>query len=161
MTKQHILDEIKRTAKENNDGPLGWRKFFSVTGIKENDWCGKYWVRWSEAIEEAGFSVNSFGLGYDEEFLLKSFVALIKELGHFPIKAEMKMKRLKDDSFPSEKAFRQFGNKGSLAKKIFEFCKTNGGHDDVITICEPWCNCDSLPKNDSREKFEIGFVYLL
>jgi len=161
ITKQYILDEIKRTTKENDGIPLGWRKFFSETGVKENDWCGKYWVRWSEAIEEDGFSANSFGQGYEEEFLLKNFVALIKELDHFPIKAEMKMKRLKDDDFPSEKAFRQFGNKSGLAKKIIEFCTKHGGHNDIIIICEPLCGSDSLPDIDSPEEFEIGFVYLL
>jgi hypothetical protein len=85
MTKQHILDEIKRTAKANGGLPVGLRKFRSITGIKDNDWLGKYWVRWSEAIEEAGLSANSFDIGYHiwprdldfplhsgtEEFLLK------------------------------------------------------------------------------------------
>lgn len=161
MTKQHILEEIKRTAKANGGMPLGWRKFRSHTGIKENDWCGKYWVRWSEAIEEAGFSANSFVLGYDETFLFKSFVALIKELHRFPLKAEMRMKRLQDDSFPSEKVFRQFGNKGELAEEIIQFCKNEGGHEDVIKICESLCYSKPDISDDSKDEFEIGFVYLL
>ena len=161
MTKQHILNEIKRTAQANGGLPVGWRKFRSETGIKENDWCGKYWVRWSEAIEEAGFPSNSFMVGYDEQFLLKSFVTLIKELSHFPVKAEMRMKRLNDDSFPSEKAFRQFGNKGNLAGRIIKFCKEHGGNDDVIAICETLCRSESPAENDSQDEFEIGFVYLL
>jgi hypothetical protein len=36
--KQHILDEIKRTAKENNGIPLGTQRFFKETGIKTTDW---------------------------------------------------------------------------------------------------------------------------
>lgn len=162
MTKQHILDEIKRTAKENDGLPLGWRKFCSKTGVKEGDWCGKYWLRWSEALEEAGFSANSFAVGYDEEFLLIKFVTLIKELEHFPIQAEMRMKRLNDDSFPSEKSFRQFGGKTALAGRIIKFCKDRGGYDDVIAICEPIYS-SKLPQaeDNSRDEFEIGFVYLL
>jgi hypothetical protein len=161
MTKQHILDEIKRTAKANNGLPLGLRKFRSETGIKDNDWLGKYWVRWSEALEEAGFSANSFVLGYDEEFLLKSFISLIEDLHHFPVNAEMRMKRLNDDSFPSEKTFRQFGNKRQFAERIVKFCKERGGHDEVVAICEPRCKSKAPAKDDSRDEFEIGFVYLL
>jgi hypothetical protein len=161
MTKQHILDEIKRTAKGNDGLPLGWRKFRSETGIKESDWCGKYWVRWSEAIEEAGYSANQFAVGYNEEFLLKSFVTLIKELRHFPVKAEMRMKRLNDDGFPSENAFRQFGNKNELAERIIKFCSEHGGYDDVITMCEPLCCSESPTEDVSKDEFEIGFVYLL
>ena len=161
MTKQHILDEIKRTAKANGGLPVGWRKFRSETGIKVNDWCGKYWIRWSEAIKEAGFSANSFVVGYDEEFLLKGFVALIKELQHFPLKAEMRMKRQSDDSFPTEKTFRQFGSKSSFAERVIKFCKEHGGYEDVIVICEPLCSAEPPSVDDSQDKFEIGFVYLL
>jgi hypothetical protein len=42
MDKGYILQEIRRTAKENNGVPLGWRKFLSATGIKKYDWLGKY-----------------------------------------------------------------------------------------------------------------------
>ena len=58
MNKTHILEEIKRTAKENDGVPLGRIKFESETGIKETDWFGKYWARWGEAVREAGFIPN-------------------------------------------------------------------------------------------------------
>ena len=50
MEKQHIIDEIKRTAEKNGGVPLGKRRFFSETGIAESDWYGKYWVKWSDAV---------------------------------------------------------------------------------------------------------------
>lgn len=46
MTKQQILDEIKRTAELNGRTPLGRQRFFQETGIKESDWSGRYWARW-------------------------------------------------------------------------------------------------------------------
>jgi len=58
MNKQHIIDEIIRTTKENNNIPLGHRKFETETGIKKADWFGKYWSKWSDAIKEAGFVPN-------------------------------------------------------------------------------------------------------
>jgi hypothetical protein len=34
MNKQHILDEIRRTANENGGTPLAVDRFFTATGIK-------------------------------------------------------------------------------------------------------------------------------
>jgi hypothetical protein len=34
MDKEHILQEIKRTAAANDGVPLGWRRLFAETGIK-------------------------------------------------------------------------------------------------------------------------------
>ena len=70
MTKQFILDEIKRTAAENGGAPLGHRKFAKETGIREVDWCGKHWTRWSDALLEAGQNPNSFMASSDEDFLV-------------------------------------------------------------------------------------------
>jgi hypothetical protein len=54
MDRAFILHEIIRTAKANGGKPLGWRKSQSETGIKYSDWHGKHWVRWNDAIREAG-----------------------------------------------------------------------------------------------------------
>ena len=58
MTKDHILAEICRTAAPNGGMPLGRERFFAETGIKEPDWRGKYWVRWSDAVRAAGLEVR-------------------------------------------------------------------------------------------------------
>ena len=59
-TEKYILDEIKRTAEENHGKPLGVIRFAKETGIREIDWKGKYWTKWSEAIMEAGYTPNPF-----------------------------------------------------------------------------------------------------
>jgi hypothetical protein len=56
MTKEQILDEIKRIAAANNGVPPGSQKFKTETGIGESAWSGKYWARWGDALREAGFS---------------------------------------------------------------------------------------------------------
>src|SRR4051794_11339136 len=58
MDKAHILAEIKRTAAANGGMPLGRQRFFAETGIKQSDWEGVHWARWSEALQEAGFAPN-------------------------------------------------------------------------------------------------------
>ena len=59
MNKQHILEQIKRTAKENGGAPLGVDRFASATGISEAAWRGRLWARWSDAVREAGFTPNT------------------------------------------------------------------------------------------------------
>ena len=44
-TKEEILNEIKRTAKENGGKPLGTKRFLDETGIGVYDWgiLAKIW----------------------------------------------------------------------------------------------------------------------
>jgi len=50
MTRQHILDEIRRSAKENGGVPLGLKRFEQKTGIGYYDWWGNYWSRWLTGV---------------------------------------------------------------------------------------------------------------
>jgi hypothetical protein len=58
VEKGEILDEIRRCAERNGGVPLGWERFRDATGIAQDDWLGRYWVRWGDAIREAGFEPN-------------------------------------------------------------------------------------------------------
>ena len=81
MDRQHIIDEIKRTAASNGGSPLGVERFFQETGIKDTDWAGKFWVRWGDALREAGFEPNEFDAAYDRTMLIEKFVSVVRELG--------------------------------------------------------------------------------
>jgi len=61
MKKEHILSEIKRTAFENEGVPLGINRFREETGIRKEDWEGKFWAKWSDAQVEAGLEPNQLG----------------------------------------------------------------------------------------------------
>ena len=103
MDKQAILNEIRRTASENGGTPLGRGKFLQETGIKEADWSGKFWIRRGDAVREAGFEPNQLQSAYGDEFLIKKFIELGREIGHFSVTTERQMKARIDDSFPSSK----------------------------------------------------------
>lgn len=71
MKKDYILQEIRRTAKENGGVPLGRQRFSHETGIKQSDWLGKFWARWGDALREAGFAPNQLQGAFDETLLLE------------------------------------------------------------------------------------------
>ena len=162
IEKSHILKEIKRTADGNAGKPLGKGRFYRETGIRESDWCGKYWARWGDALTEAGFSPNQMTPAYTEEHLLESFASLIKELGSFPVAAEVRMKARKGSRFPSRNTFNRFGAKHELAARVVEFCRGKDDYLDVVSICLPLCGeggetVDDLPESSA----EFGSVYLI
>ena len=90
MNKQHILDEIRRTAKANSGGPYGSQRFQTETGIKKSDWYGKFWVRWGDALREAGLTPNRMAEAYDEDVLIAKLISLIRELGQFPVEGDLR-----------------------------------------------------------------------
>ena len=163
VTKAHILDEIKRTAEANGGQPLGRQRFYAETGIKETDWSGKYWIRWSDALREAGYSPNQFQSAYSEQFLLGKLATFVQELGRFPVHAELKLKARQDSGFPSHNTFAKFGGKAQLAARLVAFCKECEGYEDVVAICAP-LSLNNAPKeiSNATERLEaFGSVYLL
>jgi Meiotically Up-regulated Gene 113 (MUG113) protein len=159
LTKQQILDEIKRTAKENGGTPLGMARFEKETGISTYDW-GKYWARFGDAQKEAGFTPNQFQGAHADEFLIEKIVGLARKLGKFPTYREIQVERSNDPELPDKGAFSRLGTKEQLATKVMEYCKEKGGYDDVVELCQ------SILKKSTEETISddtnsaIGEVYL-
>lgn len=165
--KNTILREIKRTAAENGGKPLGVDRFTKETGISTNQWYGKYWTKWSDAILEAGFKPNEFNKnGYGAETLLAKLAKLTSELGHFPTKAELGVYAFNHDDFPGEKAYRnKFGNKSDIARNLMTFCKSKQEFTGVVEICNSIISNEvvdnSEPDEIARKEDKVGFVYLI
>jgi hypothetical protein len=125
VERDYIVSEIKRTAKENGGVPLGSRRFYTETGIKVADWRGKYWARWGDAVQEAGFAGNSLTTRYDDNFLLEKLASLIRELGRYPVMAELQLKKWSDPSFPNEEPLKRFGSKQQQALSVLSVLRTH------------------------------------
>jgi hypothetical protein len=164
MKKEHILQEIKRTTEENGGVPLGRLKFLHETGIREADWLGKHWARWSDAIREAGYTPNQMNTAYDDSFLFERFVELARELRRLPAKGDFLMKTRRDSAFPNAKTFERFGSKRELVNGVASFCKGRSGYEDILLLCEdytPRSNESSEMADPDPAPAEIGEVYLM
>ena len=161
MTKQHILDEIQRTAR--NGRALGGARFLKETGIRESGWRGKFWVRWSDAVAEAGLVASQWQGAIEEKMLLEKLVSLVRELGHFPVMAELRMKATHDPGFPNPKTFNsRFGSKAEMIAKLRAYCHGQTGHADVLALClPPTDNSSAEGPTQKKVETEFGFVYLL
>ncbi len=165
MTKSHILAEIARTAKENGGIALGRARFCTETGIKETDWRGKFWARWSDAVREAGLQPNLLQGAFSEEAILERLASYTLELGHFPTSAELQLKRRSDESFPNAKTFQRLGLKVDLMGKLAHFCSGRPEYALVAQVCSlaPRGDDDEVRGDASSRSAEqeLGYVYLL
>ena len=162
MDREHILTEIRRTAQENGGVPLGQARFGQQTGIRRPDWFGIYWTKFGDALQEAGFEPNVLQTAHGEDFLLESYIGLVRELGRFPVYGELLLKRRQDSKFPSNTTFRRFGRKTQLAAKILEYCRAHSGFDDVAALdSQEAGTARPTEPGDHRSDVGIGSVYLL
>jgi hypothetical protein len=163
VSKDHILTEIRRTAAANGGQPLGKRRFASETGIREHDWLGRYWARWGDALREAGFSANQLQIRVADETIFESLALYTRELGRFPTDPELRLRRGKDDSFPSHSLIGSRGSKRELATKLAAYCQDRPDFADVLPLIEPVLAEEANTDSDDAADPEVdwGFVYLL
>jgi len=136
MDRTYILGEIKRTADANKGTPLGKRKFETETGIKEADWFGKYWSKWGDAVKEAGFLPNQLQRAYEDDILIAKFVDLIKDLGKYPARSDVRMRAHTHPGFPAAETFKRRGSKARFAERLVGYCRSHPGLEEVLRICE-------------------------
>ena len=162
MNKQHILDEIRRTAKDNGGVPLGVDRFEAETGIREAAWRGRFWARWGDAVREAGLTPNTLRPKTDEDVLLVQLGMFVRELGRFPTVAEMRMRKRQDDAFPNHKVLERVGSRQELIARLAAFCDRNTSWSDVAAICQSMAASTAQTSDAAREDDDVeeGFVYL-
>lgn len=161
IAKQKIIDEIRRTAVDNGNKPLGMIKFQKETGINRYE-INKYWSRFGDAQKEAGFEANQKTNRYEDKFMIQQMIVLTRKLKKFPTSRERLLETRNNTDFPSNDAFRRFaGNQQNLINKVIQYCKSNSELDDVVKICELYSSQYNGNKNtiDTNDK-NVGEVYL-
>jgi len=163
MNKSEILQEIQRTAAANDGVPLGSRRFAAETGIKEYDWKGKLWARWSDAVREAGFAPNQLQSAFDKAELLEKYAKLAQEIGRLPSAADLRLKHHRDASFPDQKVFERFGSKATLVQELFLHCQGQPSLEGIGRLCEEYAQARIRPTGDEArpDEYNFGFVYLI
>src|SRR5580692_3753282 len=161
MKKEHILEEIRRTAAANGRKALGIARFEQETGINPWDWQ-RFWPRYGDAVREAGCIQSEFIKGYDETDLLSKYAKLAHELGRLPAKGDLRVKAHAEPGFPSFKAFERWGRKSELIKKLINYCQSKPEYQDVLQLCSEYI---PRTKDDNSEVVGTlggtGFVYLI
>lgn len=162
ISKDEILQEVKRIAEKNGGKPLGRLAFFNVTGIKETDWRGRFWARWNDVLREAGYGPNTLVEARPEATLLDSFANLALELRKIPVYSELRLKKRTDPEFPNDKTFTRLGNKAQLLAKLHHHCSINSQYATLIPLIEAALDQgDDTATATSETESTDGFVYLV
>lgn len=160
FTKEDILKEIKRTAKENGGKPLGVKAFRRATDISAF-YISKYWARYSDALEEAGYAPNKPWTRFSDELLIKKTIEKIRQYGRYPTLGELFVEFNKGDDFP----FHIFKKRKQdyIVELLVSYCNENKGYEDILEACKPII--DKLKKRKAPEDLDtispVGEVYLI
>jgi len=103
-------------------------------------------------------------VSYGEKVLVEKLIDLTRELGHFPVKGELRQKAFNDRKFPSDKAFQRLGTKSELIAKVAEYCRREACFLDVLRICEeasPKIKKNKVLVEELELSEKIGIVYLI
>ncbi|MGP0067544.1 MAG: GIY-YIG nuclease family protein [Isosphaeraceae bacterium] len=162
MKKEHIVEQILRTAKANGGVALGRLRFEAETGIKFHDWFGRFWTRWSEAVREAGLEPNRMSTAYNDEILLEKLVLLARRLKRVPTDGELRLATMNDPTFPSHSVFRRLGLKPQRVSRVLAFCEGRPEYDDVGALWRELAVAEQ--PQDAYEGGSatpaVGYVYL-
>lgn len=121
-------------------------------------------MRWTDAVKEAGFEPNERTAARTSEDLLDHLAALVRELGRFPVWAEIGIKARCDPKFPSDKTYRRLGGMRALAAQLGTFCRDRG-ENDLAELCAVAAKTDDaddakgVPEETAAG--ELGYVYLM
>lgn len=162
FTKEQILDELRRVAAELGRTP-GRRTFEIETGVRESDWSGRYWIRWSDALAEAGLAANTMQGRYEDADLAALLAAETRRIGHFPNSLELRMRSREHPDFPDSKTFQSRGGKAGMIRLVRDFCEDNPDEwRDVLALLPDDITAPTAVTPAKAEpELVLGYVYLV
>ena len=164
MSRQQIVAEIQRIALENGGHPPGSQAFERATAVKMSEWYPHIWLRWGDALAEAGYAPNLLQAKLSDVLLIEKYISLTRQLGRFPVAGEIRRKAKEDQSFPSHSVFSRFGGKDKLLEAVAGHCRKTSGFDDVLGLFaerEAKSAHAKAAKREPERKIPTEFVYLM
>jgi hypothetical protein len=164
ISKEEILAEIRKFVVGNGDIP-GERTFVAATRIKESAWKGKYWVRWTDAVREAGYDPNAMNQKIPDEKIVEQLAGFVSKLTYFPVRDEINMQARTTPGFPVWQTIKKrFGGMPQTAVALLEFSRKTG-NTALARLCEARLEREATKSkhdaNRPRQKaVKSGFVYL-
>jgi len=160
VTKPEILDLIRQLAAKNGGKAPGSRGFEISTGIREGDWRGKYWSKWSRAISEAGLSPNEMNSLHDEASVLTHYLMACRQVNGLATNAELQIYAQTAEGAPSKNAWTtRFDGIAGLRLAARNYAAQQAEWADVMPMLS---GIDDARKESIREAFsKDGWVYLL
>lgn len=160
-TREVILSEIRRLARDAGGKPPGKMVFTRLTGIQESAWSGRHWARWSDALAEAGLQANALQQRFSTADVLSLVIEGCRHYGRIPTVAEMKLYRRDNPSFPSKGTIaHHFPTRSALLQALADRTASDGSLAEVAAMVERE-KPPSAPAPDCRTALAEGHVYLL
>lgn len=163
MDREAILNEIRRAAAENGGVVPGQEQFERLTGISMGKWRGKFWLRWSEAVSEAGLTPGRMKEAHSHDVVFACLAQLTRKYGHFPKYAEVRIERERDKSFPHHSVFNRLGNQAERIAQLRAFAGERAEYADILDLlpkAEAVGPEESASPSDG-EAVGDGYVYML
>jgi len=98
------------------------------------EWYPHIWLRWGDALAEAGYTPNQLQRKASDEFLIEKYIGLVRDLGRFPLDGEVRRRNREDRSFPAHSTFSRFGGKEKLLEAVAAYCRKRTGFEDVLAL---------------------------
>lgn len=162
VSREHILQEIRRTAADNGGAPLGRSRFAAETGIRPGD-LNRYWARWSDAVREAGLTPNRLNERFPDDEVLQPLALEVRHFGRMPTIQEMRLRRREGTSLPSANVYRRYGStKRELVAALADYSSARDDLADVAELLAPLLVEPEAQVQDAGEDTEaFGYVYLI
>ena len=161
MTKDQILAKVKALAKEHG-GHVSKDLFKKETGLRENNFLGKYWLKWNDVLSEAGLPTKSFHIPrVEDDIIIEAFAGLIEKLGKWPTVYERQFERNSNREFPSEDILRRFSKEKSLPLAIAEYCESNNIFPVSAKIAREKWESEKSETSSVKDSRITGYVYMM
>lgn len=159
--RERIINEIKRLAEKNEGKAPGKTQFHQETGIAESDWYGKLWLRWNDAVADAGLVPNKKQGRLSSDHVLDKYAEVCRHYGKAPSSAELRFYARETPSFISHNTFaKHFGNKDGIIAALRDRA-IERGEDDLVAILPELIASQASKYGTTSAKTPDGWVYLL